>query len=347
MGGRRTFLVKKSLMLVIVIRFPFLTRTSESTMLSPCRRKPIAEWRPDENIIEILQAASRADQAALCRVSKLFHALPVLIYRNVHLAGYAPIEAFCSAIVSTPSLSQSVRSFKFIEWNSERDLGRDLHIRDLGHLSDLWPPTSPRIRLFQLQRLLCPARIVSGITARSLEFARLDWISEEEPNAVEAIVVALKSMTHPDVPFICAIEDCDHVFPELLASILRNIPYTKALHMCMDSNHHSRNGPTIFMARPPPRFRNQGHNRSAHSTRARRCLFDPSGVSLMGLLFLWLDLRLVLGTKDTTDQLTVRGLGDVYLTLAACRLCFSAWRKVSGAWEKYPVDELMVLSGID
>ncbi|KAJ7687268.1 hypothetical protein B0H17DRAFT_1301367 [Mycena rosella] len=204
---------------------------------------------------------------------------------------------------------------------------KSLDIQD-SRLFDIWPPTSPRIPLFQLQRLLCPARIVSGIAARRLEFARLDWSNEEEPNAVagdcrctQAIVVALKSMTQPYVPFIYAIEDCDPVFPELLASMSRNIAYTKTLHIYMDSNHHSRNEIISHFTNYLPRF--------------------------TGLLFLWLDLRLVLGTKDTADQLTVQGPGDVFSALAVCRLCFSAWRKVSGTWEKYPVDEFMALSGID
>ncbi|KAJ7687232.1 hypothetical protein B0H17DRAFT_1070355 [Mycena rosella] len=96
-------------------------------MLSPCRRKPVAEWLPNETIIEILQVVSRPDQVALCRVSKLFHALCLPYY-----------IAFCSAIVCTPSLSQSVRSFKFIVWNSERDLGREsVHLNIISSLTSL------------------------------------------------------------------------------------------------------------------------------------------------------------------------------------------------------------------
>ncbi|KAJ7619683.1 hypothetical protein FB45DRAFT_1063029 [Roridomyces roridus] len=67
--------------------------------------------------MEIIQNAPKSDQATLCRVSKLFHALvwPILNrtvtlrvdYRDDH------IEAFCHAMVRSPERADSVRSLTF------------------------------------------------------------------------------------------------------------------------------------------------------------------------------------------------------------------------------------------
>ncbi|KAJ6566975.1 hypothetical protein B0H19DRAFT_716308 [Mycena capillaripes] len=73
--------------------------------------RAISRWLPNEVIIEIIQFTAKADQAALCRVSKLFHdlCLPIL-YREVHLKSYGCAAAFCSIIMKNPIRADAVRS---------------------------------------------------------------------------------------------------------------------------------------------------------------------------------------------------------------------------------------------
>jgi hypothetical protein len=48
--------------------------------------RSISQWLPNEIITQIIQASSASDQAALCRTSRLFHALGVpVLYRVVEL----------------------------------------------------------------------------------------------------------------------------------------------------------------------------------------------------------------------------------------------------------------------
>ncbi|KAF8209468.1 hypothetical protein K438DRAFT_1811092 [Mycena galopus ATCC 62051] len=66
--------------------------------------KSISRWLPNEVISEIIHTAPRSDLVAICRVSRLFHALGLsLLYRRVELASYASIDRFCSTILGNPT----------------------------------------------------------------------------------------------------------------------------------------------------------------------------------------------------------------------------------------------------
>ncbi|KAJ7675138.1 hypothetical protein B0H17DRAFT_1207877 [Mycena rosella] len=70
--------------------------------------KAISQWLPNEVLTEIIQAATQEDQASLCRVSKLFHALSLpVLNRTVRLAHYASASAFSSAIIENPTRGQA------------------------------------------------------------------------------------------------------------------------------------------------------------------------------------------------------------------------------------------------
>jgi hypothetical protein len=73
--------------------------------------KAISRWLPNEIITEIVCAVPWADQASLCRVSKLFHGicLPVL-YRVVQLKSARGITSFCNTVPSNPAIAGYVRS---------------------------------------------------------------------------------------------------------------------------------------------------------------------------------------------------------------------------------------------
>ncbi|KAJ7511480.1 hypothetical protein B0H11DRAFT_2387366 [Mycena galericulata] len=83
-----------------------------SSMFQSIRVAP--RWLPDELIIEIIQNISKADQANLCRVSKLFRSLTLpVLNRDVALyVGDGPIlDAFCSALLANPARADTIRSF--------------------------------------------------------------------------------------------------------------------------------------------------------------------------------------------------------------------------------------------
>jgi hypothetical protein len=66
--------------------------------------KSISRWLPNEVISETIQAAPQSDQIALCRTSKLFHALGIpVLYRVVELYGSSFMTGFCSTVLGNPS----------------------------------------------------------------------------------------------------------------------------------------------------------------------------------------------------------------------------------------------------
>ncbi|KAJ6487185.1 hypothetical protein C8R47DRAFT_517426 [Mycena vitilis] len=74
--------------------------------------KDISRWFPNEIIAEVVQVAPQADQAALCRVSRLFHSVGIpVLYRAVEVVGRDSMKAVSLVILSNPLLPDLVRSF--------------------------------------------------------------------------------------------------------------------------------------------------------------------------------------------------------------------------------------------
>ncbi|KAJ7612162.1 hypothetical protein FB45DRAFT_939998 [Roridomyces roridus] len=78
-------------------------------------RMVIARWLPNELLARIIDYAPRPDQAALCRVSKLFHALTLpVLYREIEIDTTEQpaivIESFCSAMMK-PGRAEVARQF--------------------------------------------------------------------------------------------------------------------------------------------------------------------------------------------------------------------------------------------
>ncbi|KAF7361567.1 hypothetical protein MSAN_01190600 [Mycena sanguinolenta] len=71
----------------------------------------ISRWLPNELLVYIIQYSRKADQATLCRLSKLFRdlCLPAL-NREVKIKSSRFIAPFCSAILENPSRADAVRS---------------------------------------------------------------------------------------------------------------------------------------------------------------------------------------------------------------------------------------------
>jgi hypothetical protein len=87
-----------------------------------------------------------------------------------------------------------------------------------------------QIPLPHLRHLQSPAESVSSIVTKGLKEARLSWyFSAQETTNIEAIIVALKSMTRTDIPFVSRNENCNRQCTAVVDSISRNIPHTKTL----------------------------------------------------------------------------------------------------------------------
>ncbi|KAJ7467475.1 hypothetical protein FB451DRAFT_393759 [Mycena latifolia] len=196
-----------------------------------------------------------------------------------------------------------------------------LHIQDWDRM-EVWPSSSTRIPLLHLHQLQCPFRLVPSIFTGSLKNVGLDWFDIPAPNEVEKTFGALKSMARTDIPFICSNTTAgpsSGVFmPEILNSLSRNIPHTRTLQL-----EYANDDKVVI-----------------------RCLMDCLP-SFTGLAFLSLECWFPAhsGAQDE-DLQTVQAFGEACSTLEGCRLHKCAWRKVAGMWEKYPVEDFMVLAGI-
>ncbi|KAJ7084641.1 hypothetical protein B0H15DRAFT_848419 [Mycena belliarum] len=98
-------------------------------------KKAISPRLPNEIITEIIQATAKKDRACLCRVSKLFHGLGLLVVnRTVRLSHYASASGFCSGIIANPDRGLAIRSFTVL---CIEDPWPDLQVDDAVTLSHL------------------------------------------------------------------------------------------------------------------------------------------------------------------------------------------------------------------
>ncbi|KAJ7490809.1 hypothetical protein FB451DRAFT_1552412 [Mycena latifolia] len=179
------------------------------------------------------------------------------------------------------------------------------------YIPAMWPsmPTT-RLPLDRLQQLRCPAAL------------RLDWYDCEGgvPSDVEKTIVALKSMTRTDVPFVCSIGIYTLQFAEIVDSISRNLPHTKTLCLTLSLPFQNAQGLTDQIMNCLPRF--------------------------TGLVYLSLEGLPYYTLRDTEkeDQQMAQAFGDVCPALEACRLNRFAWRNANGTWEEYPVKDFEEMS---
>ncbi|KAJ7687644.1 CHAT domain-containing protein [Mycena rosella] len=280
-------------------------------MLSPRRHMAIAEWLPNETIIEILQGVSRPDQAALqCRVSKVFRALclPVL-YHIVDLESRASIE------VSNSALSQFVRSFKFKVWNYSR---HDLERGDEGRVSTsaynlLANFSRPHTRPIQLLR------------------DSLETLVNLEELSVDRVTITPSLRLHCTFPCLvkCTMGITEDQWTstereDSLASFLLRHPALKSLDI-RDFRRLSDIWPPTSPRIPLLHLQCFGlhiKKHTVHEDTPHEHGPDPTDYlpRFSGLQFLWLDLGLISRSNDTNHQITVQGLGDVCSTLEACYL---------------------------
>ncbi|KAJ6548233.1 hypothetical protein DFH09DRAFT_1170037 [Mycena vulgaris] len=159
--------------------------------------------------------------------------------------------------------------------------------------------------------------------ANRLKEATLDWDTLGTID-IEMVVRALRSMTHPDVPFVCSNYHCGNNFAEIVNSVSRNIPHTRTL--CIR-----------LLELPMPKHAVIG--------QFIDCLPRFPGLQFFALEAMYPRRKNFWNTEEA-DKKAVEMLGDASPTLEACCLNQCAWRKVNGGWEKYPVEDFMILAGL-
>ncbi|KAJ7490794.1 hypothetical protein FB451DRAFT_1221087, partial [Mycena latifolia] len=161
--------------------------------------------------------------------------------------------------------------------------------------------------LLRLEVLLVPSIFTHGLRGVCLSWVDIDTT----PNEVEKTYAALKSMARTDIPFLCCNDD---FFPELVNSLMRNIPRTRTLQLrlfdCLDDVGFL---PWSFQL--------------AHTH------FDTaSGTNwTSGLMFLSLEYMFAarhgFSWDEEDDQQLAQAVGDACPTLEGCCLQKYAWRK--------------------
>ncbi|KAJ6566980.1 hypothetical protein B0H19DRAFT_1374329, partial [Mycena capillaripes] len=346
----------------------------------------ISEWLPQEIICEITQAASPSDQAALCRTSKLFHALGVpVLYRVVEVTGYASIISFCSTILSDntkfpehvrsitialeyddsrkiqylerpllsdclktllkieslsisgcfldetwdavqastfPCLVRCVLSCEYEVWTStEKENTPASFLMRHPALESVWIQlsdggleswSSTRIPLPNLKRICAPLRLFPSIIASNLQKVNLRW-GKSEP--IDPTFITLRSMTHSGVPFICTNECWSEQYMPIVDSLSRHIPHTRTLQISI--NYPLPNVDEIIA-------------RTIHYLPGFTCLaFFALTHSMSASIIFKKNIR-----KTRT---AAQAFGDACPSLQGCCFYDTAWRKVDGMWERFPL----------
>ncbi|KAJ7757246.1 hypothetical protein DFH07DRAFT_461175 [Mycena maculata] len=166
--------------------------------------RAITRWLPNEVLTEIIRAALQADQATLCRVSKLFHDLSLPILNRAAYLPLTPganiiVREFCAAIIHNPSREDAIRFFSlrplfgyWPEWKSSV----------VPDLSD-WL-TKAMKSMLRLEHLVIHHYVVSAIQCT---FPRLVSCDMKFERAVPDATLVSFLQRHPDLTRI-RIETC-------------------------------------------------------------------------------------------------------------------------------------------
>ncbi|KAF8144193.1 hypothetical protein K438DRAFT_2029279 [Mycena galopus ATCC 62051] len=103
------------------------------------------------------------------------------------------------------------------------------HLHAFGHRLPLDPSPTLRIQLPNLQHFEGEATLIPAMMAHELREARLYWSGRED---IERTVVALRSITSPDIPFVSINNGTEtHQCTALVEALATHIPNIKTLHM--------------------------------------------------------------------------------------------------------------------
>ncbi|KAJ7619645.1 hypothetical protein FB45DRAFT_162164 [Roridomyces roridus] len=218
-------------------------------------RMCITVWLPNEVLTEIIQNALKADQARLCRVCKLLHALALpILNRDVTLRPDSlelqDPEAFCSSIIQSPIRADSVHSVTLINRSSYSVRTKELIIeclqvmQRLDHLciDDSRPELVARLHgddtriadgtlLPKLQFYRGPIRFLRCFSAHSLIAVRTVW-NAPAPSLVELLAAQTGPNVALDIDFMSETEVVG-----ILVRLSTHMPHLKKLKLrCGDRN---------------------------------------------------------------------------------------------------------------
>ncbi|KAF8208096.1 hypothetical protein K438DRAFT_1754839 [Mycena galopus ATCC 62051] len=354
---------------------------------------------PPEITCKVIETAPPSDQAALCRTSRLFHALGVpILYREVDFTDYKSMQDFCSTVLANPSkfarltrsftvtisvylrplddsvllkLSDCFKALTRIEHISLEDyrlskasrqlllsgtfpylvrctvsLPTDGRWTSMLHADtvasflirhstlesisicpnsdsdlELWPLTSPRIPMPNLQRLSAPPQLFSSLIDTRLKELNTSFYPSP-PMSVAAMFAILGPLIRNDTPFVFSLDWCpDVAFEETVDYVLKHMPHIRTLQLEVVTVRLSLEEILECFASRLPRFTNLAF--FSFSRVKLEVTFDPD---------------------EGADQ--IRPLLDACPTLQAFRVANNAWRKADRAWENFTIDEFVAMAGI-
>ncbi|KAJ7478678.1 hypothetical protein B0H11DRAFT_2028278 [Mycena galericulata] len=346
-------------------------------------QKDITRLFPDELITEIVRNAVRADQATLCRVSKLFQSLSLpVLNRTVVLNTFNSKipRAFCSALIANPGRADTIRSFTFVFRSpAYEDLFLEA-MKLMTRLERLSIAKTPVLSLLHFPRLIsCGVQIlgsdvdgISGADIVSQFLTRHPTLTHVEMNSLQARPVEeripLPNLCHYGgtalaIPEICLCRlrttrlnwflpagtpTIDQIILALNALTTLDRPFVSS-HYCFTGVKHLVILKSLSTHMPHTTTLQM---RFIHSElddedfeQFTECLPLFHRLAYLALDYIYEFPRTV--AEADHDFGTVQKLAAVCPTLEACSLYDNAWRKVNGTWQEYPREDFLVSAGLN
>ncbi|KAJ6510754.1 hypothetical protein C8R45DRAFT_395771 [Mycena sanguinolenta] len=177
----------------------------------------------------------------------------------------------------------------------------------------------PNLEFYQGHATFLPA-----VHAIGLKAVELVWCSEDDEE-IDKIVTRLSSMTRPNSPFVSSHRSRHwNDLCQVATSVSKHMRHTKILRLqCLERSFTILSKDTI--------------------RRITGCLDR-----FTALVYLDVGCMINFQTPEVNNetQIAVEAWGEACLTLEACCLNFSAWRKIDSSWETFPMKEFRVLAGL-
>ncbi|KAF7354034.1 hypothetical protein MVEN_01090300 [Mycena venus] len=175
-----------------------------------------------------------------------------------------------------------------------------------------------------LQYLEASPILVPLIDAYQLREVRLVWYPWQI-SYVEQTILAIKSMTHNDIPFIASHDffGLDACF-NIVESVSRHLPHTRILRMRRIGQYNELQPLDNALISPITEYLSR----------------------FPGLVYFGMEnrYRVMLGPpRSTADRAVAEAWGNACPTLEACCLSNSAWVKLNGAWTVAPLEQFYAL----
>ncbi|KAJ7505774.1 hypothetical protein B0H11DRAFT_358724 [Mycena galericulata] len=233
-----------------------------------------------------------------------------------HLVGWSLPMYEQESLVNMPLFSSNRSTYPPVDTLAFSFLSRHPALKSLA-LGSFFNIVSSPVSLSSLQEFNGPTDLVPWIFSRNLREVQLSWMNLRSERDVEPSILAIRPQIPNNIAFTCSNKYCAPYFPEIMDSILKNIPQTKALRM------------QVFHVQPSD---------DENFTRVKSCLRRPSHLQFLSF--------------ETSDNFSAaetlvlaESFGDTCPTLVGFRLNQRAFSRGSGMWEKDSARDFSSLAG--